>query len=309
MPITKNDLPKYWTLMYPILLAAEALGGSGHKKELLDRVIEDQDVSEEMLALVYGGDSGSRRKNKSMFFDRLEWALSYCKLTGVLLNPERALYALSGLGREVLKLGEDDARKRLRQMDTEVRKSRGSSKAANSEKEELPPDEGDPPSEEDDVWKSELLDRLHQLSPEAFEEITLLLLRSYGMSLKRVGGSGDEGIDGIGSAPLSPVLSSTVAVQCKRYDPSSTVSRDAVALFQRDATAKGAERAVMVTLGRFTGPAQKAAQVTKPTVDLIDGDRLCELVLEKELGARLTVEVDEKWFQRFTGESPKLASD
>jgi restriction system protein len=118
------------------------------------------------------------------------------------------------------------------------------------------------------------------------------------------GGTGDEGLDGLGTAPISDVLSSTVAVQCKRYDPTSstsTVSRDAVALFQRDAAAKGAERAVMVTLGRFSGPAQNAARATTPTVDLIDGDRLCDLALEKEIGARLTVQVDDDWFERFAG--------
>lgn len=46
----------------------------------------------------------------------------------------------------------------------------------------------------------------------------------FGMELTRVGGSGDEGIDGIGLAPLSPVLSSRVAVQAKRYEPSTTRS-------------------------------------------------------------------------------------
>ena len=82
--------------MYPVLKAADALGGSGNKKEILDRVIDDLDVSEELLAIVYGGEGEERRRNKSMFFDRLEWALSYCKLTGVLDSPGRALYALRG---------------------------------------------------------------------------------------------------------------------------------------------------------------------------------------------------------------------
>jgi len=32
--LTKDDLPKYWELMYPVLKAADALGGSGNKKEI-----------------------------------------------------------------------------------------------------------------------------------------------------------------------------------------------------------------------------------------------------------------------------------
>ena len=297
MAITREDLPKYWELMHPVLVATAALGGSGQKKEILDRVIDDLGVSDELLALVYGEDGEERRRNKSMFIDRLEWALSYCKLTGILDSPGRALYALSNQGRDVLNLSEDEARKRLREMDTEVRRNRTSSKADSAEAE---PDDGVSPEGEDSSWKAELLDRLHQLTPEAFEEFTLILLRSYGMSLKRTGGSGDEGIDGIGTAPMSDVLSSTVAVQCKRYEPSKVISRDAVALFQRDAAAQGAERAVMVTLGRYSGPAQDAARRTTPTVDLIDGERLCELALENEIGVRSSPQVDESWFDRYS---------
>jgi restriction system protein len=48
-----------------------------------------------------------------------------------------------------------------------------------------------------------LLRRLHQLKAEAFEEFVLYLLRLYGLQLDRVGGTGDEGIDGIGTAPIS----------------------------------------------------------------------------------------------------------
>jgi restriction system protein len=90
-----------------------------------------------------------------------------------------------------------------------------------------------------------------------------------------------------------------VAVQAKRYDPTSTVGRETVALFQRDAAAAGAERAVLVTLGRYSEPARQAAIATTPTVDLIDGQKLCELVREKEIGIRIVPQVQETWFDRF----------
>ncbi len=95
------------------------------------------------------------------------------------------------------------------------------------------------------------------------------------------------GIDGIGIAPLSPVLSARVAVQAKRYDPVRAVGREHVALFQRDAAADGAERAVMVSLSRFTEAARRAATTMTPTVDLIDGDRICELALDQEVGIKV----------------------
>lgn len=119
------------------------------------------------------------------------------------------------------------------------------------------------------------------------------------MELTRVGGTGDEGIDGIGLVPISPVLSSRVAVQAKRYDPGTAVGREVVALFQRDAAAAGAERAVLVTLGRFSPAARKAATAATPTVNLIDGDRLCELVEQQGIGIKSVPTVVEEWFDRF----------
>jgi restriction system protein len=98
--------------------------------------------------------------------------------------------------------------------------------------------------------------------------------RTYGLELTRVGGSGDEGIDGIGLAPISDVLSSRVAVQVKRWDPSRpAIDREVVALFQRDAAAAGAERAVLVTLS--------------------------ELVELQGIGVRAVPQVDELRFDRF----------
>ena len=73
-------------------------------------------------------------------------------------------------------------------------------------------------------------------------------------------------------------------MQIKRYDPEgsrSNIERKDVALFQRDAASKGAERAVFVTLGSFSKAARKAATDTTPHVNLIDGERIWELVERK----------------------------
>lgn len=157
-------------------------------------------------------------------------------------------------------------------------------------------EEGDGPR----GWQDVLLARLHRVPATAFEEFVLYLLRLYGLQLTRVGGSGDEGVDGIGTAPISPVLSSRVAVQVKRYDPQGRpIGREVVALFQRDAQTKGAERAILVTLGKFSEPARKAATAATPTVDLIDGERLAELILDQEVGVRREPVVNEGWFDRF----------
>ncbi|MDY7102883.1 MAG: restriction endonuclease, partial [Actinomycetota bacterium] len=68
---------------------------------------------------------------------------------------------------------------------------------------------------------------------------------------------------------------------------------------QRDAAAAGAERAIFVTLSRFTEPARRAATISTPTVDLIDGEKLCDLALKQEIGIVVAPRVDTQWFDRF----------
>ena len=228
----------------------------------------------------------------------MDWARSYAKLGGALDSPRRGLFILSNLGKYIISLPEEKRRAQVAQLDRHVRaarRRRGSDEGAT----DLGVGAAGIDAGEDGAWREALLARLHCLSPAGFEEFTLYLLRTFGIELARVGGVGDEGIDGLGLAPISAVLSSRVAVQAKRYDSTATVGRETVALFQRDAAAAGAERAVLVTLARFSPAARKAATVTTPTVDLIDGHKLCDLVRDQQIGLRIVTQVDEAWFDRF----------
>lgn len=282
---TIDDLPRYTELMLPVLSSVETLGGSATGREIVDAVIAETGLPDEAVALEYPG------RPKSVLIDRIEWARSYCKLGGVIESPKRGLFLMTERGREIAAMPEDQARACLGELDRLVRAARRSrTKTSDSESSA---------DEEPEVWKEQLLRRLHRLTPRAFEEFCVYLLRRYGLELTHVGGTGDEGIDAIGTAPMSPVLSATVAVQAKRYEPSTTISREQVALFQRDASAKGAERAVMITLGRYSEPAKNAATTATPTVDLIGGDRLVELIREQEIGITIQPVVDEDWFDRF----------
>lgn len=223
-------------------------------------------------------------------------------------SPRRGLFLLTSLGRELLELPAEEAVARIHQLDREYRRNR---KAQTGPVDDPVPESNDPAGDEpitrddgsvDEVlsWREVIWKRLHQFTPEAFEEFVLYVLREYGMELERVGGVGDEGIDGIGTARITPILSSRVAVQIKRYNPDGRpVGREVVALLQRDAAFVGAERAVLVTLGRFSEPARKAAIATTPTVELIDGLQLTDLMLEKQISVRLQPVVDTGWFDRY----------
>ncbi|MCY3805345.1 MAG: restriction endonuclease [bacterium] len=295
---TKDDLPTSFDLLLPTLQAIERLGGSAQTRQLREAVLETLNPSEEMLALKYptSGDFILR--------DRTSWARSDCKTFGTLEQPRRGLYLLTALGREILVLPEDRAVERLRDLQRAAEAAYRRSAASKPQQDDTTEDDDAPLPEEPEEpteWRDALLDRLHRMSPTAFEHFVLYLLRSFDLELEHTGGSGDEGIDGIGVAPISPVLSAKVAVQVKRYNPASPagIGRQEVALFQRDAEVTGAERAIMVTLGRYTPAARKASQATTPMVDLIDGEKLCDLVREQEVGIRTVPQVVPEFFDRF----------
>lgn len=306
--MNSDALPAYSDLILPTVRAVSKLGGSATAREITTQVLEDLAPTEEMLAV-----SHVSRPESSVYLERVQWARSYAKLIGALESPKRGVFLITALGKELLALPEAEGHERALTLDREFRRNRpkrGREKATASVSGD--PEEAELAEEEEvllavdqqgvapERWQDVLLARLHRLSPDGFEEFVLYLLRLYGLELERVGGTGDEGIDGIGTAPLSPVLSSRVAVQVKRYDPNGkSVGREVVALFQRDAQTKGAERAILVTLGKFSEPARRAAIVTSPTVDLIDGDRLVGLVHEQKLGVRSVIRVDPDWFDRF----------
>lgn len=306
--MNSDELPAYSDLILPTVRAVSKLGGSATAREITTQVLEDLAPTDEMLAVAH-----AHRPDASVYLERVQWARSYAKLIGALESPKRGVFLVTTLGKELLALPFEQAQRRALELDREFRRNRpkrvrdkagttvpvDADDAADTDEEDaLLAAEQDAPVAE--RWQDTLLTRLHLLSPDGFEKFVLYLLRLYGLELERVGGSGDEGIDGIGTAPLSPVLSSRVAVQVKRYDPNGKpVGREVVALFQRDAQTKGAERAILVTLGKFSEPARKAAIATAPTVDLIDGERLANLVHEQKLGLRSVIQVDGAWFDRF----------
>lgn len=303
---TERGIPTHQQLVVPVLKAMHVLGGSARANEITEHVLELVPGSEDLQQITY-----PTRPNLSVLIDRIGWARTTAKRIGVLEQPGQGMYLLTDKGEELLELPEVNAFDKVQDLDREIsraqrqrKKLEKEAKTTDSEVEddisdaEIREDSDD--EEMDRDWKSQLLERLHQLSPDGFEKFVIYLLRRQGLHLQQTGGSGDEGVDAIGTAPISSVLSSRVAVQVKRYAPDKPIGRDTVALFQRDAHTKGAERAIIVTLSRFTEPARKAATASVPTVDLISGDRLAELIrADGESGVKLRPTVDPRWFDKF----------
>lgn len=305
---TARGMPTHQQLVRPVLRAVLELGGSAKSREIIEHVVENYPDVERFMEMVY-----PKNPDNAVFVHRTAFGRSLAKRIGAMEQPSRGMYLLTQLGKQLLDAPEDEALEKIhalqREDDRQRRRSKMESNSdaliADEEADETDPQVPDTTEIDDDdpgtEWKSRLLKRLHQLTPEGFEKFVLYILRRYGLELTHVGGSADEGIDGIGTAPLSPVLSSRVAVQVKRYEPNGRpIGRETVALFQRDAQTKGAERAILVTLSRFTAPARNAATSSTPTVDLINGDRLAELIRDGgDSGVSLQPTVNESRFNHF----------
>ncbi len=131
---------------------------------------------------------------------------------------------------------------------------------------------------------AELLELLSAVSPSFFETIVLNLLHRMGYGanrtdLQRVGGSGDEGIDGIIS--LDRLGLEKVYVQAKRWQ--SSVGRPELQAFYGALAGQKAKKGVFITTASYTAQALHFAKSVEGIV-LIDGSRLAELMIDHEVG-------------------------
>lgn len=276
-------VPQYVDLLWPALQAAIALGGSASNEELDSAVIEREGLSADVQGVLHGDGPSTEIEY------RLAWARTYLKGMGLLTNSRRGVWSVTEKGREV---GEKEIRPLHAEFSAENRKknaARKSAEAASRRNDE--PDADIAEAENQSDWKDLLLDTVLRMSPAAFERLTQRLLREAGFSSAAVTSRGGDGdIEGLGVYQLS-LLSFPVFFQCKRY--SGSVGAGAVRDF-RGAMAGRGEKGLLITTGTFTGDARtESKRDGAPPIDLIDGDRLCDLLREHALGVQTTTRVVE----------------
>ena len=273
-------LPRYNELMLPVLEALKGLSGSALRNEIVTVVTSTQNFSDEQLDVRY------ETTGAPILADRIGWALSYLKKLGAVENSARGVWALTTSGRSIETEEQIDQRlKALRPEQTKAARIRREIRESGARDSDLNLD--DDLDSDDDQWQALLLQRLLQMSPDAFERLTQRLLREAGFrDVEVLGKSGDGGIDGVGVYRLS-LVSFPIYFQCKRFKgsvPASTV-RD----FRGAMVGRG-EKGLLVTTGTFTSGARKeSSRDGAPPVELIDGDELCDLLKVFDLGVRTQV--------------------
>lgn len=275
------SVPPYTDMLWPTLQAAKALGGSASIAELDAAVIEAEQFSSKQQDVLHG--DGPQTEIQY----RLAWARTYLKGMGLLTNSKRGVWTVTEAGQTVSQpeIGPLHSQFVAAYSKKKYKKKKdgGKSNVAG----EL--DQVEAEAEAD--WKDELLETLLKMSPTAFERLAQRLLRESGFSSAVVTGrSGDGGIDGQGVYQIS-LLSFPVFFQCKRY--SGSVGASAVRDF-RGAMAGRGEKGLLITTGTFTNDARNESKRDgAPPIDLIDGDRLCDLLKDYSIGVSTTERVVE----------------
>jgi restriction system protein len=127
----------------------------------------------------------------------------------------------------------------------------------------------------------DLLESIGRSPPAFFEQLVLDLLHAMGYGtnrsdLKRVGGSGDGGIDGIIS--LDRLGLEKVYVQAKRWK--NNVGSPEIQGFMGALQLQGASKGVFITTSAFTREAREAATKARGSIVLIDGALLSSLMID-----------------------------
>lgn len=291
-------IPDFQKLMRPVLEASK--DGEIHIKNVRQRIVDKIDLSEEELKEKVPSGYVTR------FADRVAWAKAHLKGAGLLKQPRRGYVVITDRGRNTLeeKCVELDI-KYLERFE-EYRKFRRGKKSepdvsSNNVGTGTPYERLSLAYEEiADTRSADLLDRVRNVSADFFEQVIvdLLVAMGYGISGRRIGQSGDGGVDGV--IDQDPLGVDQIYVQAKRYDK-NPVGAGAIRDFFGALNLKRAQKGVFITSSFFTRDAVETAKGLGGRIVLVDGERLAKLMFRYNIGCRdqetfHLKEIDEEFF-------------
>ncbi|MGJ9372550.1 restriction endonuclease [Nesterenkonia sp. CF4.4] len=297
-----------WPHFLPHVLRVLNSGGAVPRRNLVERVLDAAELSEEARKETLAAGDG-RADN------RVGWALTNLYKAGWVERPQRAVYRITEPGRSwflenpnaSLSFSEADRLFKDYWPDTPRAGSISSTPTPISEITGLDPIEqvefGVAQLKENVA--EELLRRLRESNPTFFEDavVSVLLAMGYGGAEqrgKRIGGSGDGGVDGV--IDQDALGLDQIYVQAKRYADGNSVGRESIQAFMGALHGFGAHRGVFITSSRFTQGARDYANAVPTRIVLIDGRRLAELMIKYGVGVQVkksydVVEIDEDFFE------------
>lgn len=242
-------LPKQKDVEIPLLEVLVELGGQGNPKDIYPLVTNKftQLREEDLLETLPSG------ANK--WTNRIQWVRQSLIKKEEMLSPARGIWSITGKGR-----------KRLQE------------KAPSEEV----PSFVDVYEEYEASFRSQLLDKINEITPRHFELFARKMLQAYGFAdVKVTGVSSDGGIDGFGKFRLG-LASMNVAFQCKRWE--GNIGRPEVDKF-RGAIQGEFEQGIFLVTSDFSSQAREAS-LKKGAVPIIllNGEGIVDLMIQKGVG-------------------------
>lgn len=293
--VKAEGLPDLPGMMLSTVKALKEIGDSATIQELDNQIIEMEGISEEEQSLMMANGQ-NRRLN---YF--LAWARTYLKRGNALENSSRGVWALTEVGESIHDISQTRA---IYDQVVVEEKIREKNKRIQQRKSKTKTDSNDLAIQENmnethqSNWEHRLLESLLNIKPDAFERLSQRLLREAGFVKVEVRGkTGDGGIDGVGVLRVN-LVSFQVYFQCKRWKGS--VGSKEIRDF-RGALQGRADKGLFITTGNFTAQAsEEATRDGAIAIDLIDGERLCSLLKQYNLGIQTKlveeIVINTDWF-------------
>lgn len=270
------EIPKFYEFMKPFL--CELGDCNTHAlKELRPIMAKYFNLSKEDTSKLLP--SGSQ----TIFANRVQWAGTYLSKAGLISKPARGMFLITEEGKKVLEENPPiiDVDYLLKYDSFREFQSPSSEKPIVETISETPNDTFEESFKRiNDALAEELLAEVMKLTPVAFEQMVIDLLKKMGYGAFEDSGkttpiSNDEGIDGV--IMEDKLGFNLIYIQAKQWDLNTTVSRPNIQSFVGAIAGKGGN-GLFVTTAKYTQPAIDYAN--QHHIILIDGKRLSNLMIE-----------------------------
>ncbi|MCH4010285.1 restriction endonuclease [Companilactobacillus sp.] len=308
LKLGRHGIPT-WDAMIPLILEYLSDGRPVHSKKIAKDVSDSLELPDELRQATYINNPDS-----IMIEDRVKWGISELFTSGCIERPSRAIYEITTLGKELLKLDKSElTEKKIHSLPDYVSHKKElleRNKRKNIENESVD-DESDDNVVEELVTKTELynneiatnlLRSIQEAEPTFFEKLVVKLLTKMGYkgnngTAKVTQPTNDFGIDGI--INQDPLGTNTVYLQAKRYKESNVVQRPEIDRFFGALSRIHADRGVFITTSHFSESAIETAKSF--SIVLIDGIQLTNLMLQYQVGVQVKqslelFEIDDDFF-------------
>lgn len=295
------DLPTFEDLMLPCL----KLSTNGIKvRESVERLVSLFKLTEEQVQL-------KTPKNRTdVFYGRVNWAITYLKMAGLVDRPSRGYFIITELGKTILEKNEE--RIDVKYLEKHTGFERVTTKKKNNNLTETESVGSLTPLEQieeayesiNNTVKIELLEKILSNSPSFFENLVVELLKTMGYGqageiAEAIGKTNDGGIDGV--IYEDKLGLDIVYIQAKRYDPNNVIGRPALQSFIGSLSGFSASKGVFITTSRFSSNVEEYLKSVQQRVITIDGNKLVELMLKYGVGVRREAyyevfKIDEDYF-------------